>query len=261
MSSVQSVGIPQWEVDDLNAMSSKGELNGIPPYVLAGMAQNESGGEVNGAGVNSSGHGGYFGASTSQISPSLLESASQSSFDSQAQTTSAILSNYNSPAGALGDAAIWNVGAKGSNNGNNWQASPDAVAASNLYPGSNLRGTAAVGASKGGAAPSSSSSSNSGGLKPGNLVPNLYPGGNWDPLNWLTGTSEVNAVWKAAFPFILVGTGILIMLVGLFITFRGGGDKITLNQAPQTNNPPPPKKSMGKEAEDAGEDAAVVAAA
>jgi hypothetical protein len=53
------------------------------------------------------------------------------------------------------------------------------------------------------------------------LVPNIFPGGKLDPLNWLTGTAEINTLWYTLFPLLVIGFGILLVIAGMFLTFKG----------------------------------------
>lgn len=273
MANQQQVPIPEWEVQQLNALGQQNKLSGIPPYVLAGIAENESSGEQAGAGINSSGYGGYFGANQTEIPSSVLQTSSKQSFDQQAQATASMLAGYQSPAGPIGDAAVWNLGPGGSNNGAGWQNSADAQDAVALAPGDDLVGTAPVGASQGGS--SSGGGSTSGGSSTsiiGQLTPKLpsAPGGLLDPLNW--GISGANAILKGIMPILLILLGIILVLGGLFLTFKSGTtvnlQSLGLGQqkpAPQQTPAPEPKPKAAKSAKrageaDAAEDVALVAA-
>lgn len=87
-------GEPTWQTSDLASLSSSGLLSGVNPDILGAIAQEESGFENNGAGVNSSGYGGYFGLSTSQVPTSTLETNSQTSFEQQAEIAAADFNSY-----------------------------------------------------------------------------------------------------------------------------------------------------------------------
>ena len=90
-------------INILDKMSSSNQLYGVPPQVLAAVASNESGYENAGAGVNSSGYGGYFGLGVGQPYPgggpnqgqagsatrSLMLTNSPTSFQYQAKLSSA----------------------------------------------------------------------------------------------------------------------------------------------------------------------------
>lgn len=96
-------GTPQWMVTLLGQMQTAGELHGVPPQALAAVADNESGYENAGAGVNSAGYGGYFGLGANQSYPgggttagkagrpstAMLNTDSPTSFVSQAKMSSA----------------------------------------------------------------------------------------------------------------------------------------------------------------------------
>lgn len=83
------------------------------------------------------------------------------------------------------------------------------------------------------------------------------PGGLWDPLNWpgAAAASAGNAVWGAVLPWILIGLGLIFIVVGIAVTFRGQ-QKITavLQQQPAA------KGAAAGSGAAATEDAAAVAA-
>lgn len=87
-------GTPQWMITLLDKLSGSGTLHGLPPQVLAAIASNESGFENAGAGINSSGYGGYFGLGVNQkypggtITQSVMLTNSPTSFTKQAQVAS-----------------------------------------------------------------------------------------------------------------------------------------------------------------------------
>jgi len=81
--------IPAWEISSLQQLAAQNRLSGVPPQILAVIALAESGGEANGAGVNSSGYGGYFGLGTGTypggaVTKTQLETNSPDSFAAQA---------------------------------------------------------------------------------------------------------------------------------------------------------------------------------
>lgn len=102
---------PAWQQTELNNLSAAGKLSGLSPLVLSGIAENESGYENKGAGINSSGYGGYFGLGQNSSysfggqsfteTPSLLESNSQPAFDQQAEAAAAALASYIQETGSL----------------------------------------------------------------------------------------------------------------------------------------------------------------
>ena len=85
------IPIPSWEANQLNQLASEGKLYGVSPRVLAVMDLAESGGEVNGPGVNSSGFGGYYGLHQSWGYPGGMASRAElmtndpTSFQSQSE--------------------------------------------------------------------------------------------------------------------------------------------------------------------------------
>lgn len=94
------IPIPSWEIQSLDTLSAQGQLSGIDPNVLAVMSQEESGGEVAGAGINSSGYGGYFGLGAGKqypggaISSAEMEQNSPSSFVDQAKVAASAFASY-----------------------------------------------------------------------------------------------------------------------------------------------------------------------
>lgn len=90
---------PSWQVTDLEQLSSAGDLSGINPLVLAGIAGGESGYENAGPGINTAGYGGYFGLGENSSysygpnsftdTPAELETNSSPSFELQAETAAA----------------------------------------------------------------------------------------------------------------------------------------------------------------------------
>lgn len=95
--------IPAWEEQDLESLSSSGELSGVAPQLIGDIDQAESSGR--GGGVNPQGYGGFFGLSESghypggTVTPGLLSSTSQSSFDSQASIAASAYASYLTEAG------------------------------------------------------------------------------------------------------------------------------------------------------------------
>ena len=102
---------PAWQQDQLNQLSNQGMLSGINPLVLAGIAQNESGFENAGAGINSSGYGGFyglgqhstysFGGSSYTETPTLLMDSSMASFDQQSEASAAEVASLLQKTGSL----------------------------------------------------------------------------------------------------------------------------------------------------------------
>ena len=103
--SLAGTGIPAWEAQQLDSLAAAGLLHGVPPLALAAVAKNESGFEVAGAGVNSSGYGGYFGLGAGSAYPggtpsrALLLTNSPASFDTQAEIASSLIAQGAAQAG------------------------------------------------------------------------------------------------------------------------------------------------------------------
>jgi hypothetical protein len=51
----------------------------------------------------------------------------------------------------------------------------------------------------------------------------LLPGGAWDPLNWGTMATAAasNALWNALLPYLIILLGLVFVVVGIAVTFRG----------------------------------------
>jgi hypothetical protein len=82
--------VPSWQVAALEQLAAQNRLSGVPTWVLALIAKEESGFEDAGAGINSSNYGGYFGLSANSVPPSVLLTNSQASFEQQAPVAAAI---------------------------------------------------------------------------------------------------------------------------------------------------------------------------
>lgn len=88
---LSQVPIPAWQQQQLAQLSAAGQLSSVDPLYLALIDQAESSGEVAGAGVNSSGYGGYFGLGAGtqypggSVSRQVLLTNSPASFDQQAE--------------------------------------------------------------------------------------------------------------------------------------------------------------------------------
>jgi hypothetical protein len=103
----KAIPIPSWEANQLNQLSSEGKLYGVNPRILAVIDLAESGGEVNGPGVNSSGYGGYFGLHQNTRYPggsiprSELLTNDPSSFQAQAEVAASefayLMKQYGNP--------------------------------------------------------------------------------------------------------------------------------------------------------------------
>ncbi len=103
----RAIPIPSWEANQLNQLSSEGKLYGVSPRVLAVIDLAESGGEVRGAGVNSSGYGGYFGLGAGKHYPggsiprSEMLTNDPSSFQAQAEVAASefayLMKQYGNP--------------------------------------------------------------------------------------------------------------------------------------------------------------------
>lgn len=185
-------GIPSWMVTDLNQLAAQNQLSGVPPVILGLIALEESGFEKAGAGVNSSGYGGYFGLSTSSVSASTLMQNSQESFMQQAPVAAKIYAQGLSAAGGnyIGAENYYQTGKVGSTSG-----------------GAKLFAQFLGGTYKGGSTSGSSSSSSS------------SSGCAWQgPFGWCILS---NAGAGRFYGALLMGAGGLIGLVGLGLVVVG----------------------------------------
>jgi hypothetical protein len=89
--STSNANIPGWENTELNYLSSKGMLYGLPPGLIGAIDQAESSGQ--GGSINSAGYGGFFGLGANSSygpytdTPSLLQGTNALDFGDQAATT------------------------------------------------------------------------------------------------------------------------------------------------------------------------------
>jgi hypothetical protein len=107
-------GIPPWEETDLTNLSQAGKLSGINPLILAGIAQEESGYEVKGAGFNPEGYGGYYGLGLGQYpagsaTKDELLTNSDASFQSQSILAASAFASYMQQAAKEGYSGIQQV--------------------------------------------------------------------------------------------------------------------------------------------------------
>ena len=210
----RAIPIPSWEANQLNQLSSEGKLYGVSPRVLAVIDLAESGGEVRGAGVNSSGYGGYFGLGAGKHYPggsiprSEMLTNDPSSFQAQAEVAASefayLMKQYGNP-----------------------------YSAEQAYQGGSTEGvtlfgeygiTGAAGGSIAGTAPSGGkylqnqgpASLTSGLAQDSPGLFNPFPGGNFDPLNWPFTAAEdaVSWFWSLFEPFVL-----RVILTLTFIAF------------------------------------------
>jgi hypothetical protein len=120
-------GEPAWQVTDLQQLAAANQLFGINPLVLAGVAGNESGYEVKGAGINSEGYGGFFGlgqnssysygGSSFQDTAAELSDPGSSSFELQAQTAAAEIAHLLAGSGGNLQSALASYTGGGPDNG------------------------------------------------------------------------------------------------------------------------------------------------
>lgn len=118
-------GMPTWEQQELDSLASQNKLFGVNPLVLAGVAQNESGFEVKGAGINSIGDGGFFGlndnstysyeGSSFQTSSAELLTPGLGTFDQQAEAAASAIARLSAGRGLQAGLASYTGG--GLNNG------------------------------------------------------------------------------------------------------------------------------------------------
>lgn len=98
-----SIPIPEWEVQQLNSLQNQGALMGVSADQLAVMSLAESGGQGS-TYTNSSGYGGYFGLSRSDMTmygqnPNLLTEQGIQPLDAQARVAADIFSGLEKRAG------------------------------------------------------------------------------------------------------------------------------------------------------------------
>lgn len=98
-----SIPIPEWEVQQLNSLQNQHALMGVSADQLAVMSLAESGGQGS-TYTNSSGYGGYFGLSRSDMTmygqdPNLLTEQGIQPFDAQARVAADIFSGLQKRAG------------------------------------------------------------------------------------------------------------------------------------------------------------------
>lgn len=168
---------PAWQQSELNRLAAAGQLSGVNPLVLAGIEQGESGFENAGAGINSSGYGGYFGLGQHSTysfggqsfteTPQILGTNSVASFDQQAQATGAEVARELQAYGGNLYGALVTSGA--------FYAGDYNAAESYLGGASPMSGkSSSVTGSAQGVAQNAGASANLAG----------FPGGSLDPLNW-----------------------------------------------------------------------------
>ena len=205
---ITSVPIPRWQITQLENLSGSGQLSGVDPTILALIDQAESSGEKAGAGVNSSGYGGYFGLGagiqypTGSVSRSTLMTNSQASFDQQAPV-------------AAGEFASL-LGQHGGN----------PYAAESAYQGGSTEGTD-IFAAAGVPGNESGYVSGSGGSNTATLTANTSSSslsGGWSPLSWLSGAfqpiiADVETFFVSML-FVVVGL-ILIIVAALYFILKG----------------------------------------
>jgi hypothetical protein len=130
-----------------------------------------------------------------------------------------------------------NVGAVTSN----WDPSQDPVTAAVAAQGGPLT-AAQVQAVLASSGRSTGGSSSSGGTTISLESPfgsgELLPGGAWDPLNWgtMAAAAASNALWNALLPYIIILLGLVFVVVGIAVTFRGHD---TLKLTPPAGSPQP----------------------
>lgn len=166
-------GMPAWEETDLNNLAAQGLLSGVSPLVLAGIAQNESGFENKGAGINSIGDGGFFGLQENGTysyqgksftdTPSELLDPSSASFEQQAQTSALDIARLLASKGSLQGALATYTGG-GPNNG-------DYVDATNILGDSPVSSAAQYPVTGTGAAAPTTTTTSSGGSGSGGSTP------------------------------------------------------------------------------------------
>ena len=215
--------VPQWQIDQLNKLSSQQALSGVDPSVLTGIDQAESSGQ--GGAINSSGYGGYFGLGGpesggggnypgGQVTDAMLKDPSAASFNQQAViSASSFASDLTASGGQIYPAEQSYQG--GGTEGTNVFAQlgiPQTT--QGPYPMlSGATGTSAPTGAQG------STGTGSVSLGTGSLALPTW-GPSWAPWNWASDAG--NATIKLIFPFVCIFFGIALVVVGLDMTFKGG---------------------------------------
>lgn len=265
-------GMPAWQQQELNRLSQQGLLSGINPLVLAGIGANESGWEVQGSGINSSGYGGFYGLGQNSTysfggqsfteTPSLLMDPGVQSFDQQSEAAAAEVASLMQSSGSLQNALAAYTGG-GPTNG-------DYVLATQYLGGESptLSGTSYPLTGGGGAAPAGGSG--------GTTATTAAFGGSLNPANWPGEVVNALKPWVAR--ILLVIVALILLKVGLDHLMdtdktpagiivdsvpSGGGSKGMQGpgaQQGQSGSEQQPKESRAGEAEKAAPAAAAVAA-
>lgn len=172
---------PAWQQQQLNQLSAQGLLSGVNPLVLSGIEQNESGFENAGAGINSSGYGGYYGLGENSTygfgghsfteSPALLDSNSQAAYIQQSEAAAAEVASLLQSQGSLQSALAKYTGG-GPTNGDYTLAVQDLGGASPTLSGTSYPVTGG-----GGSAPAGGS------VQPATATTTAL-GGSLNPANW-----------------------------------------------------------------------------
>lgn len=268
-------GQPAWQQQELDRLSAAGLLSGINPLVLSGIGQNESGWEVAGPGINSSGYGGFyglgqnssysFGSSSFTESPGILMDPGVSSFDQQSEAAAAEVAHLMQGSGSLQGALAEYTGG-GPTNGDYTLAVQYLAGESPTLSGASYPVTGGGGAAPaGGATPTATTAAFGGSLNPAN-----WPG------------ELINAIKPWTARIILVIVALLLLKVGLdhlmdtdntpagiiassvpsggaskSVSAPGTGQQSAPVQQTNTHEQPPKQHKVRDTAEHAGEAAAV----
>ena len=212
--------VPQWQIDQLNKLSSQQALSGVDPSVLTGIDQAESSGQ--GGAINSSGYGGYFGLGGpesggggnypgGQVTDAMLKDPSAASFNQQAViSASSFASDLTASGGQIYPAEQSYQG--GGTEGTNVFAQLG-IPQTTQGPYPMLSGATGTSAPT---APQSLGSVSLGGV--GAQLPTWGP--TWLPWNWASDAG--NATIRLLFPFGCIFLGIILLVWGLDMTFKGG---------------------------------------
>lgn len=232
---------PGWQQQELNSLSAQGLLSGVNPLVLSGIGQNESGFEAAGAGINSSGYGGYYGLGQNSTygfggksfteTPALLLSNSQGSFDQQSEAAAAEVASLMASSGGSLQAALAKYTGGGPNNGDYTLVMGDLAGAAPLSGGAS---TVTGGA---GAAPSG------GGTAPANATTTAI-GGSLNPANWPNELIGAIKPWVARILLIIVA--LILLKVGMDKLLDTDSSPATIiTEAPQSVGAAPSAASKG----------------
>ncbi|HXQ58449.1 MAG TPA: hypothetical protein VN799_00075 [Acidimicrobiales bacterium] len=148
--------IPAWQITSLQQLAAQGKLYGIPPQIIAVIADAEEPHNGGGVGINSSGYGGYFGLGTSaypggSVTTAQLNDPSPASFAAQAQVAASLFAsllskNNNNPVAAE---QAYQTGSAGGTPGEGAKLMSQYVGGQIITPGSVPAGSSSSGSPSG----------------------------------------------------------------------------------------------------------------